>query len=307
MPFLLLTLAAVFWGGNYVIGHVLVSHANPLLLSEFRWLLTALLLMALYHSSVRKDWNNIKTSLPVIFFLAIFGQVLFPLTLYVGLQYTNSLNAAIYMSATPCMVLCINRFVFKDHISRRNCLGVAASTVGVIFLILQGNLFNLSALSHLNKGDLWAMGSALSWALYCSFLRLKNRAISGNSFVAVSSAIGAVIIIPVAIYGFLHDPGFAATQYLNAGFLSGLVYLVIFPSWLSYVFWNRGILEIGATRGEIFTHIIPLSGGLLSIAFLGTQLHYYHLVSAVLISAGIWLCSGHKKPRMTQTPATPAA
>ena len=32
MPYLLLTLAAVFWGGNYVIGHVLVSDANPLLL-----------------------------------------------------------------------------------------------------------------------------------------------------------------------------------------------------------------------------------------------------------------------------------
>ncbi|TGC64041.1 EamA/RhaT family transporter [Salmonella enterica subsp. enterica serovar Wilhelmsburg] len=294
MPYLLLALAAVFWGGNYVIGHVLVSNANPLLLSEFRWLLTAILLLTLYHSSIKKDWKNIKSSLPVILFLAVFGQVLFPLTLYVGLQYTNSLNAAIYMSATPCMVLCINRFIFRDHISYRNCLGVAASTIGVIFLVLQGHILNLSALGNLNKGDLWAMGSALSWALYCSFLRLKNRNISGNSFVAVSSVIGAVIIIPVAVYGFLHDPHFTVSQYLNGGFLSGLIYLVIFPSWLSYVFWNRGILDIGATRGEIFTHIIPLSGGLLSIVFLGTQLHYYHLVSAVLISVGIFLCSRHK-------------
>lgn len=78
MPYLLLILAAVFWGGNYVIGHVLVSHANPLLLSEFRWLLTALMLMMLYHSSVRKDWNNIKSSLPVIFFLAILARCYFP-------------------------------------------------------------------------------------------------------------------------------------------------------------------------------------------------------------------------------------
>ncbi|MDN8598842.1 hypothetical protein Q0A17_05350 [Citrobacter sp. S2-9] len=70
-------------------GHVHVSHANPLLLSEFRWLLTALLLMSLYHSSVRQDWNNIKSSLPVIFFLAIFGQVLFPLTLQDGCQHRS--------------------------------------------------------------------------------------------------------------------------------------------------------------------------------------------------------------------------
>jgi|AGFS01.1.fsa_nt_gi hypothetical protein len=35
MPYLLLSLAACFWGGNYVVGHILVAHADPLLLSSF--------------------------------------------------------------------------------------------------------------------------------------------------------------------------------------------------------------------------------------------------------------------------------
>ena len=77
--------------------------------------------------------------------------------------------------------------------------------------------------------------------------------------------------------------------------MTGLAYLVIFPSWLAYLFWNKGIAAIGATRGEIYTHIIPLSGGILSILFLHTQPHLYHLLSTLLILTGIAICSLAKK------------
>ena len=48
MPYLLLTLAALFWGGNYVVGHVLVQGVDPILMTEARWALTALLLGLLF-------------------------------------------------------------------------------------------------------------------------------------------------------------------------------------------------------------------------------------------------------------------
>ena len=47
MPYLLLTLAALFWGGNYVVGHILVQGADPIVMTEARWALTAMLLVGL--------------------------------------------------------------------------------------------------------------------------------------------------------------------------------------------------------------------------------------------------------------------
>ncbi len=102
------------------------------------------------------------------------------------------------------------------------------------------------------------MGSALSWALYCSLLRLKDRRIPANGFVAVSSLLGA--LIPGANRHLLADaPPGAGLGSLGASRFSSAAsaYLVIFPSWLAYLFWNKGIATIGATRGEIYTHIIP--------------------------------------------------
>ncbi|MCD1124606.1 DMT family transporter [Jinshanibacter sp. LJY008] len=292
MAYLILTLAAIFWGGNYVVGHFLVESADPIILSEARWAITAILLMSLYWHQIKVNRIKIKHSFWVILFLAIFGQVLFPLTLYIGLQYTSSLNAAIYMSATPCMVLLINKLIFKDNITRNNVIGVLLSLMGVIYLILEGKVTNIEAFQAMNGGDLWTMGSALSWAFYCSFLRLKDKTIPGNAFVAVSSSIGAVILIPVIIIYMMNaSVAFNFNGYFNIRFILGLMYLVIFPSWLAYVFWNRGIQEIGATRGEVYTHIIPLSGGLLAIIFQNVQLEWFHVISALFIATGIYLCS----------------
>ncbi len=295
MPYLLLSLAALFWGGNYVVGHVLVAQADPIVLSEARWLLTAMLLMALYRKQVIRQWPEMLKARGTVFFLALCGQVLFPVTLYIGLQYTSSLNAAIYLSTTPALVLLINKLVFKETISLRNILGVLLSSAGVIYLVMQGNLLHIDTLKNLNKGDAWTMGSAASWALYCAFLRLKPKTIGGNAFVAVSAVIGALVLIPLLVFTLVHQPQSLGVHYLNTGFLAGLAYLVICPSWLAYLLWNKGILAIGATRGEIYSHLIPLSGGTFSILFLNVQPHVFHLISALLITAGIALSSVQAK------------
>ncbi|WP_392562204.1 DMT family transporter [Orbus sturtevantii] len=291
MPYILLALAACFWGGNYVVGHLLVVNSDPMVLSEGRWAITALLLCTLYHRQVIANYSKIKQSIKMTLFLAVFGQVLFPLTLYIGLQYTTSLNAAIYMSATPAMVLLINKLVFNDQISKNNIIGVLLSSLGVLYLIFKGDLSNFDALKNLNKGDLWAMGSAISWAFYCSFLRKKDKSIPHNVFVTISSLLGTLILLPIALVYFMFFPITSFSAYTQLDFIIGLLYLVIFPSWLAYLFWNRGIAQIGATRGEVYTHLIPLSGGIFSIVFLNTQIHLFHLISATLIILGIFLCS----------------
>jgi Permeases of the drug/metabolite transporter (DMT) superfamily len=291
MPYLLLSLAACFWGGNYVVGHILVAHADPMVLSAARWVFTALLLIALYFRQIREQWPEMKKSLPVLAFLALFGQVLFPVTLYIGLQYTSSLNAAIYLSTTPALVLLINKGIFKEKISLNNIAGVVLSSLGVVWLVMQGDLLHLDTLRNLNRGDLWTMGSAVSWAVYCAFLRTKPKAVGGNAFVAVSAVFGAVVLLPVLLISLAGNGLPAWHNYLQPGFLAGLVYLIIFPSWLSYLLWNKGIQAIGATRGEVYSHLIPLSGGLFSVLFLNVELHPFHLVSTLLIVCGIALCS----------------
>lgn len=295
MAYLLLALAAIFWGGNYVAGHVLVSHINPYALSIARWGLTTLLMFSLYWKVIRAEWHFLSEKWLLNTLYAFLGQVCFPLTLYIGLQYTSSLNASIYISTTPCIVLLINFFLFKETITLRNIVGVIVSTLGVIYLSYCNTSEGL-AFSSFGIGDLLTIVSALSWAFYCALLRLKDKRVTQTAFVGFCSLIGTLILIPIYIGYLLFTQDTALfVQDFSFTVLFGIVYLVLFPSWLAYVFWNKGVSMIGTTRSEIFTHVIPLSGGLLSIVLLGEKIHLYHLISLILIVLGIICCSGTSK------------
>lgn len=110
--------------------------------------------------------------------------------------------------------------------------------------------------------------------------------------VAFSSLIGTLILIPVFGLHVAFSPDYRGAVYsISPLVIAGILFLIIFPSWLSYLFWNKGVSLIGTTRSEIYTHLIPLSGGLMGILFLGNALKSYHLVTLVLIVSGIVCCS----------------
>ncbi len=73
MPYLLLTLAALFWGGNYVVGHVLVQGVDPILMTEARWALTALLLGLLYRRQIAGSRHLLRANAPAVVGLTLCG------------------------------------------------------------------------------------------------------------------------------------------------------------------------------------------------------------------------------------------
>ena len=65
----------------------------------------------------------------------------------------------------------------------------------------------------------------------------------------------------------------------------------MFPSFIAYLFFNRGIELIGATRAGQSWHLMPVFGSILAVVFLGETFHLYHAIGIALIAAGILLAS----------------
>ena len=76
---------------------------------------------------------------------------------------------------------------------------------------------------------------------------------------------------------------------INPATLASLLYVGVFPSFLGYIFYNRGVAEVGANKASLFIHLMPVFGTLLSIAFLGETPQLFHLAGIGMIFAGIWL------------------
>jgi drug/metabolite transporter (DMT)-like permease len=70
-----------------------------------------------------------------------------------------------------------------------------------------------------------------------------------------------------------------------------VIYVVIFPSTLAYLCFNRGIALIGPNRAAPFFHLMPVFGSVMAILLLGEQPKLFHLIGYTLVLAGVLIAS----------------
>ena len=74
---------------------------------------------------------------------------------------------------------------------------------------------------------------------------------------------------------------------LNLTALLAVGYVMVFPSIVSYLCYNRGVELVGANRSGLFLHLMPVFGSIMAIIFLGESLYWFHVAGIFLIVAGI--------------------
>jgi drug/metabolite transporter (DMT)-like permease len=170
-------------------------------------------------------------------------------------------------------------------------LGVAISIVGILAIITRGDLSVLAQL-ELNKGDLIVLTGMVFWAAYTVFLRMKPDELPGLAMLACCGMVGVTLLLPLSMAELLFFDGVVEFTYAT---VAAMLYVGIFPSFVGYVFWNRGVAEVGSNVAGIFVHLMPVFGALLAWLFLGERIHLFHIVGIALILAGITLTTrGHR-------------
>ncbi|SLN21938.1 DMT family transporter [Oceanibacterium hippocampi] len=292
LPYLLLTLTALFWSGNFVVGRAVNEAVPPIGLAFWRWAIASLIILPFAWPHLVRAWPEIRRHWAVILLLSIFGVSCFNTMVYVALTTTTALNATVVNSSMPVLIVLFSWLFFRDGVGLRGGLGILMSLIGVLTLISKGTLAILLGLSF-GAGDLWVVAAAASYAIYSACFRLRP-AIHPLAFVAASFLIGDFFLLP--FYGWEIASG--SVMHLNTVTVASVLYVAIFPSLLAYLFWNRGIELVGANRTGLFIHLMPVFAGLLAILLLGETLHAYHVIGMALVLFGVWLtATGRRKAK----------
>ncbi|MFC0212174.1 DMT family transporter [Paenibacillus chartarius] len=283
-PYLLLLLAACFWGGNFVVGKALVAHMPPITLAAIRWSVAFLCLLPLFGREAWRHRSTFMTHYKSIIFLALTGVAGFNTLTYIAVQYTGSINASLMNSATPIFVLLLSRFLLSERIVVSAIPGIVVSMLGVAWIIGRGSMDAILGL-RFNQGDLWMVAAIACWALYSVGMKKSAGRFPATPLLLVQTAIALVVLIPLAA---------AETAVTNApiewsaSLVFGLLYVGIFASIAAFLAWNRAIALIGPQRCAGFLNFIPLFSAIFAAAFTGEQPHGYHLLGAVLIISGVY-------------------
>ncbi|WP_374480633.1 DMT family transporter [Zoogloea sp.] len=288
-PYLLLTLTVLFWSGNMVVGRGLRELVPPFSLAVGRWILAFLLTLpfAWPHRWTLKGLDCRQWL--VLLVLGALGVGAYNTLAYIALAHTSATNAALLNSFIPIAIIAISWF-FGHQAKKSELVGVGISFCGVLTIISHGDPAILAGF-RLNVGDVWMLAAVLSWALYTLGLRWRPPGVHPMALLAALTAIGLLILLPFA----LHELASGAVLHPTATAIAGIAYTGIFPAFLGYVFYNRAVAEVGAAKGGLFIHLMPVFSTILAAIFLGEVPQLYHLLGIVMILAGIWLTTGFNR------------
>ena len=290
-PYLLLTLTSLFWSLNWVIGRAIVGHVTPLTLTLIRWVVAVTVMLPFAWPQIRAHWPLVRRNWKVIAWLGFWGTGLHNAFCYVGLQYTTATNGVILNSSIPVMIILLGWLVYRETITRMQALGVGISLLGILAIISRGDPAVLAHL-EMNQGDLIVLFGMVFWAAYTVFLRMKPAGLPGLALLACCGMVGVLLLFPLMLLEMFFMGGRAE---FTPATIAAMLYVGIFPSFVGYIFWNRGVAEVGPTVAGIFVHLMPAFGALLAWIFLDERIYAYHLVGIALILAGIALTTrGHR-------------
>jgi drug/metabolite transporter (DMT)-like permease len=285
-PYLLLSLTPLFWACNWVIGRGLHHDIPPMGMTFFRWFFAIAILAPFALPHVRRDWPIVAKHWRTMLGLGVVGIGTHNALAYLGLNFTTATNGVILNSFIPVMIVTIAWVFLRERLRAMQIAGVVISLSGVLAILSQGSLATLAAF-RLNVGDLFVILSMAMWSAYTIALRWRPAGLHPLSFLFVLAVIGDLSVLPMWL-GEMALGHFIA--WTPAG-VAALVSVALFSSVLAYIFWNRGVEEVGASVAGLFVHLMPVYGVVLAWLFLGETLGMHHVAGIALILAGIAITS----------------
>ncbi|MEX0960197.1 MAG: DMT family transporter [Burkholderiales bacterium] len=288
-PYLLLSLCALFWAGNWVVGRAMRDEIPPVAMGFWRWTLALLILLPFALPELRREWHVVRENWLRLMLLGALGAVAFNTMIYVGLQYTAATNAVLFNSLIPIIIILLARVFLGQKLGVMQGYGVVFSLVGAVWLVARGDLSTLAAL-QLNRGDLWILAAIVLWATYTVILRWRPSGLSAIGFLAAMLLLSVPLLLPVYLWETSVRGAFALTP----STVLALAYFATIPSVVAYLFWNRGVAQVGPNKAGLFVHLMPVFGAALAVIFLGEHLYAYHYAGAALVFGGIWMTTRSK-------------
>ncbi|MCF8062652.1 MAG: DMT family transporter [Deltaproteobacteria bacterium] len=279
-----LTLTAAFWGGTFVAGRIVAREAGPFSAAFLRFLTASIcLLLITWRAEGRLPLPRKNRILPLIL-LGLTGVFSYNVFFFMGLERIEAGRASLIIANNPIFITLFSALIFRERLRPLAVLGILLSLSGAVVVITRGN--PLSAVQGgVGWGEIFIFFCVLSWVAYSLIGKTVLTALSPLVTVTWASLLGMVFLAaPAFAEGLLPE----IFRY-SAGGWAGILYLGVFGTVAGFVWYYRGIREIGPARASQFINLVPVSAVLLAALVLEEPLTLSLLAGGVLVLTGITL------------------
>ena len=220
----------------------------------------------------------------------VFGGVLAPLLLLIGLQTLPASNTSLLLNFEAVFTILVAWIVFHEQVDRKFATGAFAILVGSALITWNG----FGALLDI-RASLLIVVACLCWGFENNFLRKISRR---NPF-QVAGIRGFLSGAANLLLSLLF-PGNWTVQSIFAGLLIG-----IFCYGFSNVFWVLGLRYLGSARAGAYFSSAPFIGAVFSVVLLHEPVTAFLLAAAFAMGLGVWILWSQSTSKITRDKSRP--
>ena len=271
--------SAVLFGASTPFSKLLLSEAPPQLLAGVLYLGAGigLVVLQLARAAIGLPSPEAplrRSDLPWLAAIVLFGGVIGPLSLMLGLARTDAASAALLLNLEGLATMAIAWLVFKENADWRVFLGALAILAGAVTLAWRGGEF------HLDPGALLVAGACLAWGIDNNLTR-KLSAVDPVSIATVKGLVAGTVNVLLA---FAQGQTAASLQTVGLAAILGF-----FSIGVSLVLFMLALRHLGTARTGAYFSMAPFIGALIAVVLLREPLSSSLAISAGLMGLGLLL------------------
>jgi len=233
---------------------------------------------------------TVKTDVYRLLAFSIIGILFCQFAYLKAIQYSNAGTATVIQYTGPVMIMiyvCVKSLKWP---SSREVMAIFLAVGGTFLLATGGNIHNMLLSS---KGLMWGLMAALGLAVYTLMPGKLLEKWGSMIITGYGMLIGGIMIkvttgVPFILSG-LDFYGYLA--------VAGMVFLGTIFSFSAYL---KGVSLIGPVKAGMIASIEPVAAVLLSVFWLGTQIHITDLIGFVCILSVIFLLAKKEEKKNFQ-------
>ena len=267
-------LAAILFGAGTPIAKMLLDDTSPWMLAGLLYIGSGIGLGALRLIRRAPRVRLERAAVPYLAGAILFGGVLGPVLLLVGLINLPATGASLLLNAEAVLTAVIAWVVFREHVSVRTAAGMLVIVAGAVVLAVP---------SGVQLGSIWpslaVIGACLCWAIDNNLTRRVSH-VDAMWTAAVKGGVAGPVNLALALLLGASLPAMGnVLAAMTVGFFAYGVSLVLFIVSMRHV---------GTARAGAYFSTAPFFGAVLAVA-LGEQITVPLVIAAALMALGVWL------------------
>lgn len=271
----------LFWGMSFVWTKIVLEYYGPITTVLLRLIISSVILFTVL--KLTKSLQRISKEHYGLFFLsALFEPLLYFLGENFGLREVSSTIASVIIATIPVITPVFATFLLKEKITKFNILGIIISFFGIIVMIIDRNL-NFTASP---KGIALMFVAVFSTIGYAVTIKKLSAIYQSATIITIQNIIGVMYFLPLFFIfdfrSFIHiTPSFKA--------IAALLQLAVFASSIAFICYIHVVSNIGVSRANIFTNLIPIVTAVFSYFLLDEKFYIAKIIGIIIVIGGVFL------------------